>query len=214
MHEWKLAVTLFLGLGLAARLPAHEITYSAVLSGPAEQPPNSSPGVGAVLITWDLDLVTMRVEANFSGLVSTSTAAHIHGLTTAPGSGAAIVATQLPSFPGFPLGVTAGVYDQTFDMTVAASYNPAFITASGGTVSQALNALIFGMDQGRTYFNIHTEAFPAGEIRGFITPVPEPAVCILGGVCVSGLSLLARGQWRQNRRAVRSGSHTKRIRLT
>ena len=123
----------------------------------------------------------MKVDIVFSGLVGNVTSAHIHAATANPFTGTAIVATQLPSFPGFPTGVTSGSYTQTFDLTVASSYNPAFITASGGTISDALNALLFAAEDGKAYFNIHTDAFPSGEIRGFLTAVPEPSsMCLLG----------------------------------
>src|SRR3954470_6321132 len=81
---------------LSAR--AHERIYTASLSGPNESPANASPGTGSVIITIDLDLFTMRVEASFSGLQGTVTAAHIHAATATPFSGTAGVATQTPSF--------------------------------------------------------------------------------------------------------------------
>lgn len=157
---------------LAGACFAHERQYSTTLSGPNEQPPNNSPGTGEVLVTIDLDLLTMRIQADFRDLQGNTSACHIHGLTANPGTGTAGVATTTPTFPSFPNGVTSGTYDRTFDMTLASTYNSAFITANGGTVSGAMNALIMGFDQGRTYFNVHTTAFPGGEIRGFLLPVP------------------------------------------
>ena len=166
---------------------AHENFYSVILDGPSEAPPNASPGTGTALVTVDLDLITMRVELSFSGLTGTTSASHIHGNTTTPGAGTAIVATQTPTFTGFPLGVTAGTYDHTFDMTLASSYNSAYIAAHGGTVATAFNDLIAGMDQGRTYLNVHTSTFPGGEIRGFLQAIPEPSSCgllLLGGIAL------------------------------
>ncbi len=84
----------------------------------------------------------MRVQASFSGLTGNSTNAHIHGNTLAPFSGTAIVATPLPTFPGFPSGVTSGTYDTTFDMSLAPSWNSAYITAHGGTPLSAFADLI------------------------------------------------------------------------
>jgi len=171
----KFRVILFLvavaALGSSAAM-AHEVVYAALLSGPNESPPNASPGAGLVRVTIDFDLFTLRVEANFSNLQGATTAAHIHAATATPFSGTAGVATQTPSFEGFPSGVMSGSYDHTFDLAAASTYNPDFIAANGGTVSSASNALFAALDQGRAYFDIHTTAHPAGEIRGFlIVPV-------------------------------------------
>jgi hypothetical protein len=93
----------------------------------------------------------MRVEVTFSGLLGTTTASHIHAATATPGMGTAMVATTTPTFPGFPLGVTSGTYDQTFDMTLASSFKPAFITAHGGTVASAEAALAASLADGTAY---------------------------------------------------------------
>ena len=179
-------------LAFAAALPAsaHTVQYSTDLTGLAEIPPNASPGTGTALITVDFDLVTMRVEASFSGLIGNTTAAHIHCCTATPGASNVGVATMLPSFAGFPAGVTAGTYDQLFDMTLASSYNPGFVTAQGG-IGNAFNALVAGMATGNAYFNIHSSQFPGGEIRGLLTevvPIPEPETyaLMLVGLVLTG----------------------------
>jgi hypothetical protein len=169
----------------ATQASASIVTYDAVLLGPSEAPPNASPGTGFAEIVIDDVLQTMRVIATFSGLAGTTTASHIHCCTAVPGAGTAGVATQVPNFLDFPLGVTSGSYDHTFDMSLASSYNPAFVTANGGTVSSAFSALLAGLDDGEAYYNIHSSVFPGGEIRGFlqVAAIPEPstwAMMLLG----------------------------------
>jgi hypothetical protein len=169
----------FAALG-APNASAHVEIYRAILDGPSEHPANDSLGTGTAKATFDLDLVTMTVEASFSNLEGNTTAAHIHCCTVNPGVLTAGVATETPSFTNFPLGVTAGSMPATtFDMGIASSYNAAFITANGGTVGNALNALLAGIASGRAYFNIHTSDTPAGEIRGFLFLVPEPSTLLL-----------------------------------
>ena len=177
----------------AAGLPAaaHESVYYADLSGASESPPNASPATGWARVTIDFDLITMRVEASFNNLLGSTTASHIHCCTATPDSGNIGVATQTPTFTGFPLGVSSGSYDHLFDMADATSYNGAFITANGGTVSGAFNALTGGLDASKAYFNVHTNAFPGGEIRGFLHPVPEPetyALMMLGLFAVGAIA--------------------------
>jgi hypothetical protein len=173
--------------------------FTASLSGPNEAPPVDSPGIGFATVTLDSVLRTMRVQITFSGLTGNTTVAHIHSATPTPFTGLAGVATQTPSFPGFPTGVTAGSYDQTFNMALLSSYNPAFVTANGGTTDSAQAALFNGIATGRAYVNVHTNVFPTGEIRGFLVAAPEPgALALIGGLGLVGLPVLAR------RRRVRS----------
>jgi hypothetical protein len=192
----NLALVALTATCITAAMPAAAdiAIYTANLSGAAESPPNASPGTGFATITFDLDLVTMRVEATFAGLTGNTTASHIHCCTAVAGTATAGVATVTPTFTGFPLGVTAGTYDHTFDMSLASSYNAAFITNNGGTVSTALTALLTGYNSGKAYLNIHSSFAPGGEIRGFLAPVPEPASYALMLAGLAGVAAMARRQ--------------------
>ena len=155
------------GLATATAARAAMTTYIANLDGPSEASPNASPG--SALARLDVDPAThlMRLQVTFSGLLGTTTAAHIHAPTSIAGTGAAGVATMLPSFAGFPLGVTAGSCDQTYDMTLSASFNPTYVTNNGGTMASAELALYQAIADGKAYHNIHSSVFGGGEIRGF-----------------------------------------------
>jgi len=149
----------------------HHSRYTADLTGADEFPSNNSTAIGHAVVTIDFDVLTMKVATTFSALEGTVTAAHIHGPTAEAEEGIADVMTQVPTFAGFPSGVTSGNYEQMFDLTSASSYNPTFITASGG-VGQAMNALFLALHDGKAYLNIHTTAHEGGEIRGFLFQVP------------------------------------------
>lgn len=189
-----ISVLLSLGLALAGTpASAAVLVYAAPLSGANEAPPVATPGTGFATVTIDNVLNTMRVQVSFSNLLGATTASHIH--CCQPIGTNAQVATTTPTFPGFPLGVTAGAYDQTFDMTLSSSYNSAFITAHGGTVAQARADLFAGLAAGQAYLNVHTGQFPGGEIRGqLLARVPEPAswALMIAGFGLAGGAARAR----------------------
>lgn len=153
---------------------AHEYEFAAMLSGAAEVTPNDSAGIGSVHVHLDLDAITLQVHVEFDGLEGGVTAAHIDGVTAVPMEGNAGIALGDPLLDGFPLNGTSGEYEATFDLALASSYSPDFIAASGGTIGGALNALIFGLTDGRVFLRIETAAYPDGEIRGFLVLTRGP----------------------------------------
>lgn len=184
-------------LSAAAAATAATIPITGVLSPANEVPPTASTGSGTATLGLDLGAQTLHVNIVFSGLVPTTaagapsgtTASHVHCcLPSAFATGVNVaVATTTPTFAGFPLGVLAGTYDATLDLTQASSYNPAFVTMFG-SVAGAEAALINGLLNGLTYLNVHTTAFPGGEIRGFLIAIPEPETnaLLLAGLAMIG----------------------------
>lgn len=163
--------------------------YKAVLAGAAEVPANASPGTGSALLTLDGDM--LDISLTFSGLMGPTAAAHIHCCVGPTGN--AGVATQIPTFSGFPLGVTSGSFNQSFDLSLASSYNPNFITLHG-SLDAARAFFINGLNAGEAYFNIHTAAVPSGEIRGNLSVVPEPGTwaLLISGFGLAGAALRRR----------------------
>ena len=173
---------------LAVVHTAQAQVYTTNLDGPSEFPSNASPGVGTAQLSINPIAHTFRLQGEFSGLIGTVTAAHIHGPTVSPLALTAGVMTQTPSFVGFPLGVTSGSFDFTYDMTLAATWNPAFVAANGGTPASAEAVFLAAVADGKAYLNIHSSTFGGGEIRGFL--VPEPATLLL--LPMAGMFLLRR----------------------
>lgn len=132
-------------------------------------------GNGSVDVQYDDVEHTLRIITSWTGLSGTTTVAHIHCCVAPPGTvGVAVTPVTLP---GFPVGLAAGSYTSPLiDLDEVSSFTASFLNNfGGGTVAGATSALLFGMGTGTAYFNVHSNVFPSGEIRGFLQKVPAPA---------------------------------------
>lgn len=190
----KLALFLAAALSLPSTAQAATFVFNGTLTGKQEVPSVSTPGSGNALVSFDDMTNLLSVQVSFANLIGNTTVAHIH--CCAPiGSNAGVV-TPVPSFPGFPTGVTAGSYSQVFDLTQASSFNPGFITNNGGSVTAARQVFVTGLQANRAYLNIHSSQFPGGEIRGqLIAAVPEPATW---GMMLLGFGAIGAAMRRRN----------------
>jgi len=115
---------------------AEEVTYTAKLAGAAETPPNTTPGTGTVTAKFDTTTKTLDWTIDYSGLTGPAVAAHFHG--PAPEGKAAGVLVPIKGSLDTPIKGSATLTDDQ---------------------AKALS-------DGMIYFNIHTAANKAGEIRG------------------------------------------------
>ncbi|MCW5610095.1 MAG: CHRD domain-containing protein [Rubrivivax sp.] len=185
----KTAIALAAALTLAATA-AQAQTYSFASDLSPEV--SGATGDGAVFVSFDVGAQTLDLAAIFFGLSGTTTVAHIHCCTATPNTGTVGVAVTPGTLPGFPAGVNFGFYQTTLDLTQTGTYTPGFLAGAGGTVAGASAALLAGLNAGTAYFNVHSTAFPAGEIRGFLQPVPEPGTWALMGLGLAAVGGLAR----------------------
>ena len=115
---------------------AADVSYTAKLSGAAETPPNTAAGTGTVTAKYDTATKTLSWTIAYSGLTGPAVAAHFHG--PAPEGKAAGVLVPIKDSLESPIKGSATLSDdQAKDLT-----------------------------DGQIYFNIHTAANKAGEIRG------------------------------------------------
>lgn len=130
--------------------------FTATLS-PANEPGTvTSSGTGTAEYTVDGGTVTFTV--NFSGLSAAANNAHIHVGPAGVNGGVTVPFTsQLPR-------ATSGSFSGSFTAAnVAAAQTP-----DGGVSIAAgdYDGLLTLMRAGNTYTNIHSTAYPGGEIRG------------------------------------------------
>jgi len=128
--------------------------FTSNLSGANEVPPNASPGTGIGEVTLHVpeNVLTIRLQA--TGLTGPPQAAHIHQAAA---------------------GVNGPVIMDLAPLQIPATARWCGVTAPL-TAAQVTALLGSGL-----YFNIHTPAFPGGEIRGQLIPTKEAFVAQIDG---------------------------------
>ena len=133
------ALAMVIAVAMAPVAFAETINFKASLKASEEVPPNNSKAAGTLQATYDTVTKQLLFAVNFSGLSGKATGAHFHGPAD-PGKNAAIV-IPVPGNIVNPIRGTATL-----------------------TAAQAADFVA-----GKWYFNIHTDANKAGEIRGQVT---------------------------------------------
>lgn len=163
----KLAVVLGLVVTLlwsAPRLSADQIFVAHLNGKQVVSPPSTSLATGIATVDLNSLQTMITVNLSFSGLEGPATAAHIHG----------------PALPGANAGIL-------FPLTGV----PSAISGSIPTQSFAITSTDLGyLESGLLYVNVHTGVFPAGEIRGQLSAVPEPASLLLTAIGLGFVALL------------------------
>ena len=133
----------------------------ASLSGFAEVPSISTTGTGKLRLRIDPGTSTITYELTYSGLQGGAvTGAHLHFAqvgVAAPGNViASLCGGTEAACPATPAGVLAGT------IVPAEILGPAAQGIAPGEFAEVLRAI----RAGAVYANVHTTAYPSGEIRG------------------------------------------------
>ena len=132
------AASLVVTLALSVSVAhAATVNFKADLKASSEVPPKTSDGTGTVTATLDTSTNEFKYHIEFKGMTGPVVAAHFHG----PAAEGANAKPQVP-IKGSPI---------TSPIDGTATLTP----------EQATD-----LQDGKWYFNLHTQANPGGEIRG------------------------------------------------
>ena len=122
---------------------ANVTTFTVSPSGAQVIPSNTSIATSTVQVTVDRNTGAVTVAGSFTGLTAEATVAHIHGPAPAGQSADPLITLTVP---------------QTVSGTITGA----------GTMS---NVQMSDMLGGQTYVDVHSDAYPDGEIRAQIGPI-------------------------------------------
>jgi hypothetical protein len=169
--------------------PVAAATFTTTLSGANETVPNTSTATGFGRLVLSADSNFAKIDISWDGLTGPITIAHTHCCALQGANGPVAIDFNPPL-------IASGSLSRFYDLNLASTYTAGFINNNGGTVAGARAAFLAGLTSGRAYYNLHTAAFPGGEIRGNLTlsAVPEPAswAMMIGGFGLVGASLRRR----------------------
>jgi CHRD domain len=159
------------GVADSLLLGARTIELAAKLSGFQQVPPVLSNGKGSFSAEiHDINSITFRLS--YSGLSSPVTGAHVHfGQKGVNGGIIFFLCGGGPTAACPNSGTITGTITAA-DVSVLPSGNPDSVIPQGiqhGDLAGAIRAIL----NGDGYVNVHTQNFPAGEIRGQIFTVFE-----------------------------------------
>lgn len=160
-------VVLAAGALAAPSALAQTVTLTANLSGAQEVPPVSTSASGLATLVINLSTNTWTLDIQFGTLTAPLSVAHIHRApagTNGPvilGLDGIALSGGRPSWGLLTPGIT--------------SFN------SGGPQAAPFafpSAEVANLLAGNTYINVHSQAFPGGELRGQLVPTPATATLL------------------------------------
>ena len=150
------------------------VNFESTINGPSANGGvgTGSLGIGSAIVTLDDVTNLLSWSGSFSGLTGDYTISHFHG----------------PALPNQNAGVQVII-----DVVSALDGKSGTFSGSATITTSQANDLLNDL----WYINIHSTAFPGGEIRGQVNTVPEPNASAL--ICLGLFGIATR---RRSRNAI------------
>jgi hypothetical protein len=165
---WTVAISVVLGSGSAhANGLFRRNTFLSVIDGYQEIPTLSTTGRGLLVLHVASDESSIGYSLHYEALEGNVLQAHIHlGRPAFNGGVMVFLCSNLgngpagtPTCPGTNEGSVSGMLDASAVVAGAAGQ---------GVAAGELDEVIAALRSSATYVNVHTTAYPGGEIRGNI----------------------------------------------
>lgn len=154
-------------LAVAGAAQAQTVILTAVVNGAQEVPAVTTPASGTATLTIDVATRAFSLDLAFGTLTAPVTVAHIHRAPAGVNGPVIIGLDGIPLSGGRPSWNLIAPGITSFNS--AGPVNAPFLFPA----TELANLLA-----GNTYINIHSSAFPGGEIRGQLIPTPGAAALL------------------------------------
>ena len=166
--------------GAAPAARAHIIDFCARLDGSQVVDPTGSPATGACSVKYNHHSFTIEVHLYLEGI----------GLDDLKGDGPNDTSIHIHSAPygvNGPIAIDLGWWGVTTleeyqPGRIYAHWQGVFISGEQGGVYSDFLETETALYDGNLYVDVHTNAYPDGEIRGQIVEVPAPGAMVMMGV--------------------------------
>ena len=157
----QLGLAIVLALAVVSTAAQAQTTHVAVLDGLQENPSISTTAIGVFIVAIAADEQSLNTVLNYSPLEGGMVlGAHIHVAREFVNGGIVIHLCGSGGKPACP--TPAG------QVTATVTAADVVDVAAQGIAAGELAEVIRAMRRGATYVNVHSTAFPGGEIRGQI----------------------------------------------
>jgi hypothetical protein len=155
---------------------------------------STSTAKGSATVYVDTTLFTVATDLTWSGLSGPADRAHLHNGDEGQVTDFSFEHQVLGDVDDPGRSVICPWDTNTFPTCVpvaGSSHDVLQLDASDGWGFPDFNSLVAGFLTDGIYIDMHTELYPAGEIRGQLMPaVPEPSTYVLFGLGLLGVRLL------------------------